>query len=40
MLVFGHVNKGWKEIQQEYYAELGKQNTGERWVRFVVLVDL
>jgi hypothetical protein len=23
-LVCGHVSKGWKEIQQEYYAELGK----------------
>jgi hypothetical protein len=27
-LVFGHVSKGWKEIQLEYYAELGKRNTG------------
>jgi hypothetical protein len=35
-LVFGHVSKGWKEVQQEYYAELGKRNTGERWVRLLI----
>jgi hypothetical protein len=35
-LVFGHVSKGWKEIQQEYYAELKKLDTGERWVRLLI----
>jgi hypothetical protein len=35
-LVVGRVSKGWKEIQQEYYVELGKRNTGERWVRLLI----
>jgi hypothetical protein len=35
-LVFGHTSKDCKEIQQGYYAEPAKRNTGELWVRLLI----
>ena len=35
--LLGHVSNHWKGVQQAYYLWIGRQNTGKKWVRSLIL---